>query len=54
MAVLSEDKSQMWILGVSYLPHSYSRLLDPPPWCYPDVATSLFPLDAPLYGCYIL
>ena len=30
MAVLSEDKSQMWILGVSYLPHSYSRLLAPP------------------------
>ena len=30
MAMLSEDESQMWILGVSYLPHSYSRLLDPP------------------------
>ena len=35
MAVLSEDKSQMWILGVSYLPYSYSRLLDPPRWCCP-------------------
>ena len=30
MAVLSEDESQMWILGVSYLPHSRSRLPDPP------------------------
>ena len=35
MAVLSEDESQMWILGVSYLPHSYNRLLDPPEWCSP-------------------
>ena len=30
MAVLSEDESQMWILGVSYLFLSYSRPLDPP------------------------
>ena len=34
MAVLSEDESQMWILGVSFL-LSYSRSLDPPRWCYP-------------------
>ena len=35
MAMLSEDESQMWILGVSYLALSYSRFLDPPRWCCP-------------------
>ena len=35
MAVLSEDESQMWILGVSHLLLPYSRLLDQPRWCYP-------------------
>ena len=35
MAVISEDKSQMWIVGVSYLLLSYGRPLDSPQWHYP-------------------
>ena len=33
LAVLSEDESQMWLLGVSCFPLFYSRFLDPPRWC---------------------
>ena len=46
MAMLSEDKSQMWILGLSYLPLSflYGRPLDPPQWRYPMLLHPCSPL----------